>query len=117
MIGEPRKTGLIGEIRASRYLRRKGYDICAANYRSKGGEIDIIALDGYFLCFIEVKTRHEGGYFPPSAAVDYKKEENVRSAAAAYMSATKLQMPMRFDIIEVILCEDTYRVRHIKNAF
>lgn len=117
MIGEPRKTGLIGEIRAAQYLRRKGYNIWAANYRTNVGEIDLIADNGRFLCFIEVKTRHQGGYFPPSVAVDYKKEENVRSAAASFMSAAKVKMPMRFDIIEVILGEDTYSVRHLENAF
>lgn len=117
MIAEPRKTGLVGEMRAAQYLRRKGYNIWAANYRTKAGEIDIIADNGQFLCFIEVKTRREGGYFPPSAAVDYKKEENVKSAAASYMSAAKIKMPFRFDVIEVILNADTYSVRHIKNAF
>lgn len=117
MIAEPRRTGLIGEMRAAQYLRRKGYSIWAANYRTKAGEIDIIAMDGDTLCFVEVKTRREGGYFPPSEAVDYKKEENVKSAAASYISAAKLNATARFDVIEVILREDTYSVRHIKNAF
>ena len=44
MIGEPRRTGLLGEMYAGRYLRKKGYDIWAANYRTKAGEIDIIAI-------------------------------------------------------------------------
>lgn len=117
MIAEPRRTGLLGELRAAQYLRRKGYNIWAANYRTKAGEIDIVADNGEFLCFVEVKTRRQGGYFPPSDAVDYKKEENVKSAAASFISAAKIKMPFRFDIIEVILCDDTYRIRHIENAF
>lgn len=117
MIAEPRKTGLLGEMRAAQYLRRKGYNICAANYRTKAGEIDIIAENGRYLCFVEVKTRHEGGYFAPFEAVDYKKEENVKSAAALFLSQSKMNLPVRFDIIEVILHQESYSVRHIENAF
>lgn len=117
MISEPRKTGIIGELRAAQYLRRKGYNIWAANYRTKAGEIDIIADNGEFLCIIEVKTRREGGYFPPSAAVDTKKEENVKSAAAAFRSRAKVSIPLRFDIIEVVLSDGKFRIRHIENAF
>lgn len=117
MIGEPRKTGLVGEMRAAQYLRRNAYRILSANFRTKAGEIDIIAQDGSCLCFIEVKTRREGGYFPPSDAVDYKKEENVKSAAASFIALSKIKLPVRYDIIEVILKDDTYSVRHIENAF
>ncbi|MBR5497570.1 MAG: YraN family protein [Clostridia bacterium] len=118
MIGEPRRTGLLGEMYAGRYLRKKGYDIWAANYRTKAGEIDIIAFDGVSVCIVEVKTRHDGGYFPPSAAVDHKKEENVKSAAAAFMGEIKSSLPLRFDIIEVVLLtEDEFRIRHLENAF
>ena len=117
MIAEPRKTGLMGEMRAAQYLRRKGYDIYAANFKSKSGEIDIIAEKDHILCFVEVKTRRDGGYFPPADAVDRKKEENVRSTAAYYLSVSKLKMDVRFDIIEVILCEKQYKIRHIENAF
>lgn len=117
MIGEPRRTGLLGELKAAQYLRKKNYDILAANYRTKTGEIDIVADDGKHICFIEVKTRREGGFFPPETAVDEKKEENVKSTAAAFITAAKIKRPVRFDIIEVILCENNYKVRHIKNAF
>ncbi|MBQ8210459.1 MAG: YraN family protein [Clostridia bacterium] len=117
MIAEPRKTGLIGEMRAAQYLRRKGYTIVAANYKTKTGEIDIIAELDNLLCIIEVKTRREGGMFPPSDAVDYKKEENVKSAAAAFISAYNIVKLVRYDIIEIILTDDKYAVRHIENAF
>lgn len=117
MIAEPRKTGLIGEMRASRYLRAKGYEIYSANYRSKSGEIDLIAEKDGVLCFIEVKTRRESAYFTPAEAVDRRKEENVKSTAASFLAATKLNMPFRFDIIEVVLGETEYKIRHIENAF
>lgn len=117
MIAEPRKTGLIGEMRAAQYLRRKGYKILSANFKTKTGEIDIIAENNDFLCIIEVKTRRQGGMFPPSDAVDYKKEENVKSAAAAYISMTKNIKTVRYDIIEIILNDDKFAVRHVENAF
>ena len=88
MIAEPRKTGLIGEMRASRYLRAKGYEIYSANYRSKSGEIDLIAEKDGVLCFVEVKTRRESAYFTPAEAVDRQKEENVKSTAASFLAAT-----------------------------
>lgn len=117
MISEPRRTGLIGELRAAQYLRKKGYNIWAANYRTKAGEIDIIADNGTYLCIIEVKTRRGGGYFPPSVAVDTKKEENVKSAAASFRIRAKVTLPLRFDIIEVVLSDGNIRIRHIENAF
>ncbi len=117
MIPEPRKTGLLGEMYASSYLRKKGYEIYAANYRTNIGEIDIVARKDDIICFVEVKTRREGGFFPPADAVDTKKEENVKSAAAAYLAKSGLKMTYRFDIIEVIICEDRYKVRHSENAF
>lgn len=117
MIAEPRRTGLLGEIYASRYLRDKGYDILAANYKTKSGEIDIIADDGKTICFVEVKTRKDGAFFDPAYAVDSAKEENVKSTAAAYISATKCKKSIRFDIIEVVLCEKQYKIRHRENAF
>ena len=117
MIAEPRKTGLIGEMRAAQYLRRKGYRILSANFRTKTGEIDIVAENDDFLCIIEVKTRRGEGMFLPSDAVDYKKEENVKSAAAAYISMTKNTKTVRYDIIEIILTDEKYAVRHIENAF
>ena len=117
MIGEPRKTGLLGEIYASRFLRDNGYNILAANFRTKSGEIDIVAEINDIICFVEVKTRKEGAFFDPAYAVDKKKEENVRSTAAAFMSSIKSQEPVRFDILEVILSADKYAVRYTKNAF
>lgn len=117
MIAEPRKTGLLGEIYAARYLRNKGYSIMAANFRSRSGEIDIIADSGDTVCFVEVKTRKEGAFFDPAFAVDSAKEENVKSTAAAFISATKCKKNIRFDIVEVVLCEKQYKIRHSENAF
>ena len=117
MISESRKTGLLGEIFASRYLRLKGYRILAANFMSKTGEIDLIAEKDGTVCFVEVKTRKEGAYFAPAEAVDAKKEQNVRSTASAFMGLSKRRNPVRFDIVEVIIGKEKYGVKHTENAF
>ncbi len=114
---ESRKTGLWGEIYASRYLRNKGYSIKDANYRLSGGEIDIIAEKDGTVCFVEVKTRSAGAYFSPSEAVDYQKENNIKNVAAAYISRYKIEKNARFDIIEIILEKETYKLIPILMAF
>ncbi len=120
MIDGTRKTGLLGEIYASRYLRYHGYEILSANYFTKSGEIDLVASKNDVICFVEVKTRTNGAYFDPVEAVDANKEENVKSAAASYVAKHKLNQTTRFDIIEVIILDENkkeYKIRHNKNAF
>ena len=114
-----RMKGTLGEQMAARYLREKGYLVCAANYSYGSGEIDIIAEKKKLMCFVEVKTRIQGGMYPPADAVDYKKQENIKSSAAAYMNSFSLKNKMRYDIIEVILSDnnDLVSINHIKDAF
>ena len=61
-----RMKGTLGEQMAARYLREKGYLVCAANYSYGSGEIDIIAEKKKLMCFVEVKTRTQGGMYPPA---------------------------------------------------
>ena len=114
------KVGLRGEQLACRYLRNKKYGILATNFATRLGETDIIAQspDGT-ICFVEVKTRSPGQLTAPSEAVDYRKSENLKTNAAAFIKATKSDATRtRFDIIEVIL-HDLYTadINHIENAF
>ncbi len=115
------KTGLFGEIYASRYLRDNGYDILAANYRTHAGEIDIIAEKDNIICFVEVKTRREGGLFPPAAAVGKEKQSHIEASAKAYLKAAHYNntpdQKIRFDIIEVIVKHNCYNCNHIINAY
>ncbi len=113
------KIGLRGEQLAARYLRKNKYRIIAANYSTKLGETDIIAEKDNIICFVEVKTRSPGQMFPPSEAVDLRKQENLRTNAAAFLKAQKhTDKGFRFDIIEVILHDlFTADINHIENAF
>ena len=114
------KVGLRGEQLACRFLRRNKYEIIATNYATKLGETDIVARspDGA-MCFVEVKTRSPGQMLSPSEAVDYRKSENLKTNAAAFIKTTGSDgTRTRFDIIEVIL-HDLYTadINHIENAF
>ena len=115
---DKRLIGELGEIEAARYLRHHGYIIVEANYRCRLGEIDIIAEDRKFLCFVEVKTRSENMMYAPSDAVDTAKRAKIIAAAQLYMTVKKPQKQTRFDVIEVYFENDEpIKINHIENAF
>lgn len=110
--------GAIGEQSAARFLRKEGYEILSANYKTLIGEIDIVAQKNNVVCFVEVKTRQEGGMLPPSAAVDVKKQENIKSSAANYINKYNVKSQIRYDIIEIFVNGSSVTdINHIKNAF
>lgn len=110
--------GAFGEQTAAKYLRENGYRILSANYRTGAGELDIVAEKGSVLSFVEVKTRAAGGLTEPKDAVDYRKQENLKAAAASYLSRYNYNLTPRFDIIEVLVNNgEVIKINHIKNAF
>ncbi len=109
--------GKRGEIIAANYLKKKGYKILAQNYKNRIGEIDIIALDGEYIVFVEVKTRMSRQFGDPLEAIDYRKQAKIRSVATCYLKANGLyDHNCRFDAIAV-LGEGDDDVRHIRDAF
>lgn len=95
--------GKLGEKAALRYLEANDYKIIKTNFRvGKLGEIDIIALSGEFLCFIEVKTRSSTLFGLPSEAVTYKKQSTIRKIASVYINHLQKEPPVRFDVVEII---------------
>ena len=113
-----RLLGAFGEQEAAKYLRENGYKIKTANFRTHVGEIDIVAEKGKDICFVEVKTRTEGVFLPPSTAVDFNKEENIKGSAAIYMKRYETKLTPRYDIIEIIVNErKVISLNHIENAF
>ena len=111
--------GALGEQTAAKFLRKNGYTIYSGNYKTSVGEIDIVAEKDNIICFVEVKTRKESGFSSPADAVDKKKQENIKSAAAAYISHYKVKNQVRYDIVEIFVTEN-YKVidiNHIINAF
>jgi putative endonuclease len=111
--------GIRGEAIACRYLQEQGMKFLAANYRSRRGEIDLVFRDDSCLVFVEVKTRSSESWVRPAAAVHRKKQRLLSLAALEYLRAIGNPMvPMRFDIVEVLMAGGEVReVRHLVNAF
>lgn len=109
--------GQRGERLAARYLKRLGYRILKRNYRSPSGEVDIIAMDGGTMVFVEVKTRSSDTFGSPAEAVGYHKRKRVCAAAMLYLSGLPQQPSARFDVIGIRLRGWRSEVEHIKDAF
>jgi putative endonuclease len=92
--------GRRSEILAIDYLRSLGYRIVTSGYRTKVGEVDVIAWEGNILVFVEVKARQN--IEPPEDAVGFRKQQRVIRAAQAYVAKHHLQdVQYRFDILAV----------------
>jgi len=112
-------TGALGESYAARCLNERGYTILASNFRTRFGEVDIIAADGTYLCFVEVKTRGETMLVRPMEAVTFTKQRRICLAAAEYLSRHDLDLQPRFDVLEIYLdaAGDLLKSNLIENAF
>ncbi len=116
----PKTLGERGEDAAARYLKRRGNKIVHRRHRQRYGEIDIIAVDGQTVVFVEVKTRRDAELGRPAEAVDTERQQRQTRAALAFLkSHGLLEHASRFDVVEVVWPTDQHRptVRHIKNAF
>lgn len=107
------RLGERGEQRALRFLKEQGYRIVARNYRWRGGEIDIIARDGNYLTFIEVKTRSDERFAPAEEALTPRKRKRLIRTAQYYIAQYHPGVDLRFDMVAIV--ED--EVRLYKDAF
>lgn len=116
---ERKKLGDWGEEQAKKYLESKGLTILEKNYRCKLGEIDLIAFDGEYLVFIEVKTRTSDAYGFPMEAVGKRKQTKYIQIASVYTKEKSLYgRSFRFDIVEVMVSRQGQgTINHIPNAF
>jgi putative endonuclease len=118
MRNSTKETGRRGEEIADAYLKKKGYRIRERNYRCPVGEIDIIALDGDEVVFVEVKSRKSDDFGEPEAAVDARKQAKLSRIALNYINEHNLNdRNARFDVVAVSFSDGADRVRLIKNAF
>jgi len=112
--------GRRGEREAARYLRRKGYQILSRGDRSKPGELDLVALDGRTIVFIEVKTRETAESGHPAEAVDLAKQRRLTRVAVTFLKRHGLlEHPARFDVVAVTWPDGQRRptIEHFPNAF
>ncbi len=108
------EMGSRGEMLAAEFIKREGYRIVMTNFKapigrnSKGvqvtGEIDLIALEGETLCFIEVKTRRSEDFGGPLSAVDVRKQRQITRTARVYRRLFGLaETKYRFDVVSVVI--------------
>lgn len=113
--------GARGEDAAVRHLKRKGYRILARHVDSPLGELDIIAVDGRTIVFVEVKTRASTDAGTPAEAIDDRKERRMTQAALAYLKSNGLlNYSARFDVVAIIWPTNVRQptnIEHFQNAF
>ena len=112
--------GRRGERAAIKFLKRQRYKILHCGYRILGGELDIVAVDGRTVVFVEVKTRtsHDAGH--PAEAVDSHKQNQLTQLALAYLQRYRLlDVSSRFDVVAITWAPGQKRptIEHFKNAF
>ena len=108
-----RRIGSEGEDRAATFLLEKGYTIVTRRYRGRSCEVDLIALDGEILVFVEVKLRRAPGYIPEEAISGAKTERVIRAAREFLRKTGDASREARFDVIAI----DAYGIRHYVDAF
>ena len=112
------ETGRLGEESVCRYLEDKGYRIAARNYRIRGGEIDIIAENGEYLAFVEVKSRKPNSLVNGFEAVNKRKQGLIIRTASDYCCKNPTELQPRFDIAQVIISSGrVLSIDYITNAF
>ncbi len=112
------QRGLWGEKTAACYLKKKGFKILVHRYRCKFGEIDLVARQDETLVFIEVKTRGSSSYGDPSQAVTPEKQKHISRVALDYLRRLNHpQIPVRFDVVEIVDSNGHIECHHIENAF
>jgi putative endonuclease len=119
MSQDPRHAfGESGENIACRELRRRGYEIIARRYRTRAGEIDIVARDGDTLVFVEVKTRHSHEFGTPAEAITRAKQRKLGLMAADYLARHSWDaMPCRFDVVGITVGVGKPEIEVIPDAF
>lgn len=112
--------GDFGETAAARYLEEHGMTIAERNFRTRSGEIDIVAEDNGTLVFVEVKTRSSEKFGYPSEAVGFNKIEHMKAAAEQYFRQHPTDGEIRFDVVEVEAAmadgvPRLFKINHIKD--
>ncbi len=120
-MGRSNLLGAWGEATAAEYLRKKRYEVVAAGYRCRFGEIDLIVKDRKFLVFVEVKLRKNSDFAQAMEFVDRRKQDKIRITASMYLSQNPTVLQPRFDVIEIYAPEGMVtrrpEIRHMEDAF
>lgn len=109
--------GSAGESAAAAYLKKKKYKILGQNFSCRFGEIDLIAQQGKYVVFVEVKTRKNENFAQAREFVTRAKQERIMKAAMMWLQQNDLELQPRFDVVEVVGEGRTQKITHIENAF
>ena len=111
--------GRAAEAAAARHLERIGYHVVAANFRARGGELDLVAMDGRVLAIVEVRYRASDRYGGAAASITRDKRSRIVRAARALLATHPplAKLPARFDVVEVSGAPGDLRCELIKGAF
>ena len=119
-MGARQAVGAYGERVAVRHLEDAGYAVLARNWRSRAGELDVVATRDGTVVFVEVKTRRSASYGPPALAVTPLKAARIRLLAAEWLVASGFgtSVPVRFDVVSVLRpVSGPSSVEHVEGAF
>lgn len=111
--------GQLGEELACVFLKKQGYKILGQNFRTRGGEIDVIAKEGEMVVFVEVKTRISAAFGYPEEAIDERKQHKLAMTAEAYLAVHRLyEADYRIDAIGIEMEQDgrLKNLRHEKDV-
>ncbi len=112
------RVGCSGEDLAVEYLRGRGYEIIARNFRTRQAEIDIIAKHKGVIVFVEVKARRGQGFGHPKWAVTPAKQRKISMAALTYLKKQRaMNSRARFDVVTIQAMDDEPCIEVITNAF
>ena len=120
-MGQNNIAGSWGEALAVQYLIKKRYSVLATGYRSRFGEIDIIAKRGKYLAFVEVKLRKSDNFAQAMEFVDQPKQKRIKITAEHYLAQFPTELQPRFDVIEIYAPDGIHtkkpQIHHMENAF
>ena len=118
MVNERQRFGRTSEQMAADFLKREGYRILERNYRTRVGEIDLIAKQKGVLVFVEVKARRSGSYGHPKRAVHPTKQRRISMAALIYLKKNGgTAQRARFDVVSIQDSAGQPKIEVIRNAF
>lgn len=121
MGGNQKLIGRWGEAKVGDYLRREGYRLVASGWHCRFGEIDLIAENGEYLIFVEVKLRKNDKHGYAREFVTPSKQRKVRTAASLYLAQRPTELQPRFDVAEIYAPQgmetEVPDIRYFENAF
>ena len=114
-----KEIGKRGEEIAAEFLERNGLRIVERNYHCRWGELDLVAAESdNRIHFVEVKTRTVTIFGTPAAAVTYMKQQKIKKTALTWLQSQERYFPgLSFDVIEILVKENTARIRWLQHCF